>query len=265
MADAIVAERIARLYTLDHAAPAGEDWTLREALARLVSYPLRLLRGEVGSRREDFWALDDVSFTVEQGEVVAVLGPNGAGKSTLLKILSGIVRPSSGQVRLRGRIGSLLEVGVGFHPELTGRDNVYLSGALLGMTRGEIRRKFDEIVAFSEIERFLDTPVKRYSSGMYVRLAFAVAAHLEPDILVLDEVLAVGDAAFQTKCLARVETLVKTQHRTVLIVSHSVSSLIGLCTRGLFLDRGRLLHFGDLDTAVRMYQEGSHLAPAPTS
>src|ERR1035437_1853413 len=179
---------------------------------------------------EDFWALQDVSFEVKQGEVVGIIGRNGAGKSTLLKILSRITEPTEGRVRIKGRVASLLEVGTGFHPELTGRENIFLNGAILGMTRAEIRKKFDEIVAFAEVEKFLDTPVKHYSSGMYVRLAFAVAAHLEPEILVVDEVLAVGDAEFQKKCLCRMQE-VSEQGRTVLFVSHNMGAVMELCSR----------------------------------
>ena len=188
----------------------------------------------------DFWALRDVSFTVRPGEVVGVIGRNGAGKSTLLKVLSRITEPTAGRAVLRGRVASLLEVGTGFHPDLSGRENIFLNGAILGMTRAEVRRKFDEIVAFAEVERFIDTPVKRYSSGMYVRLAFAVAAHLEPEILIIDEVLAVGDAQFQKKCLGKMNE-VATQHgRTVLFVSHNFAAIESLCTRALYLEAGGL-------------------------
>jgi len=188
---------------------------------------------------EDFWALEDVSFSVKEGEAVGIIGRNGAGKSTLLKILSQITPPTKGKITCRGRIASLLEVGTGFHPELTGRENIFLNGAILGMTRGEIRRKFDEIVAFAEVDKFLDTPVKRYSSGMYVRLAFAVAAHLDPEILVIDEVLAVGDAEFQKKCLNKMGNVAK-QGRTVLFVSHNMGAVAELCSRGILLSRGVL-------------------------
>lgn len=195
--------------------------------------------GSGGGEGEAFWALEDVSFEVKAGEVLGIVGRNGAGKSTLLKVLSRISEPTRGRIELAGRVAALLEVGTGFHPELTGRENIQLNGAILGMTRAEIRRKFDEIVAFAEVEQFLDTPVKRYSSGMYVRLAFAVAAHLEPDILVVDEVLAVGDAAFQKKCLGKMREVAATGGRTVLFVSHNMHAVRELCTRALLLEKGR--------------------------
>jgi homopolymeric O-antigen transport system ATP-binding protein len=199
-----------------------------------------------------FWALQDVSFSVAQGEVVGIIGRNGAGKSTLLKILSRVTKPTSGQATLYGRVGSLLEVGTGFHPELTGRENILLNGAILGMRRAEIRRKFDEIVSFAEVEKFLDTPVKHYSSGMHVRLAFAVAAHLEPEILLIDEVLAVGDAAFQKKCLGKVGSVAK-EGRTVLFVSHNMTAMQGLCRRGIWLEGGRAVRSGPIRTVVSEY------------
>src|SRR5262245_17248548 len=207
--------------------------TLRESLTDVVRLPFRR------PIQERFWALRELGFNVRPGELVGIIGRNGAGKSTLLKILSRITRPTAGRVELNGRVGSLLEVGTGFHPELTGRENIYLNGSILGMTRREIQRKFDEIVAFSEVEPFLDTPVKRYSSGMYVRLAFAVAAHLEPEILIVDEVLAVGDAAFQRKCLGRMKAIGK-EGRTVLFVSHNMRSVMNLCGRGILLHTGRV-------------------------
>ena len=203
-------------------------------------------------REEDFWALRGVSFEVKQGEVLGIIGRNGAGKSTLLKILSRITKPTEGRVRIRGRVASLLEVGTGFHPELTGRENIFLNGAVLGMTRDEIRQKFDEIVAFAEVEKFLDTPVKRYSSGMYVRLAFAVAAHLEPEILIVDEVLAVGDAEFQKKCLGKMRDVSK-GGRTVLFVSHNMAAIESLCDRCLLLNRGKKDSEGDSETVIRRY------------
>jgi lipopolysaccharide transport system ATP-binding protein len=201
---------------------------------------------------EDFWALRDVSFSVKEGEAVGIIGRNGAGKSTLLKILSQITPPTEGKITCRGRIASLLEVGTGFHPELTGRENIYLNGAILGMTRAEIKRKFDEIVAFSEVEKFLDTPVKRYSSGMYVRLAFAVAAHLDPEILVIDEVLAVGDAEFQKKCLNKMGSVAR-QGRTVLFVSHNMGAVTELCSRGILLSQGKLLVDANASEVIGKY------------
>ncbi|MBN1104245.1 MAG: ABC transporter ATP-binding protein [Deltaproteobacteria bacterium] len=220
--------------------------TFRETLVDAAKAPLQRLRAYfnrqssiLNHQSEALWALKDVSFEVKQGEVVGIIGRNGAGKSTLLKILSKITEPTEGRVELRGRVGSLLEVGTGFHPELTGHENVYLYGAILGMTRWEITRKFDEIVAFAELEKFIDTPVKRYSSGMYMRLAFAVAAHLEPEILLVDEVLAVGDAAFQKKCLGKMGEVSK-QGRTVLFVSHNLAAVASLCERAFLFDEGAL-------------------------
>jgi lipopolysaccharide transport system ATP-binding protein len=201
----------------------------------------------------EFWALRDVSFDVQPGEVIGVIGRNGAGKSTLLKILSRITEPTSGEARIRGRVASLLEVGTGFHPELSGRENIFLNGAILGMSKTEIRNKFDEIVAFAEIEKFIDTPVKRYSSGMYVRLAFAVAAHLEPEILIIDEVLAVGDASFQKKCLGKMKDVSGKDGRTVLFVSHNMTALQSLCTRAVFLNGGKVEAIGDPETLINQY------------
>lgn len=201
---------------------------------------------------EEFWALRDVSFEVKQGEVLGIIGRNGAGKSTLLKIMSQITAPTSGEIKVKGRIASLLEVGTGFHPELSGRENVFLNGAILGMTKAEIRRKFDEIVAFSEIEEFIDTPVKRYSSGMYVRLAFAVAAHLEPEILIVDEVLAVGDAQFQKKCIGKMGDVSKAG-RTVLFVSHNTAAVYQLCSRAILINDGRVIYDGDVRESVNRY------------
>ncbi|MDR3622639.1 MAG: ABC transporter ATP-binding protein [Paludisphaera borealis] len=205
--------------------------------------------------RSEFWALRDVSFDVERGKVVGLIGRNGAGKSTMLKILSRIVDPSAGSIHLRGRVASLLEVGTGFHPELSGRENIYLNGAILGMKRAEIRRKFDEIVAFSEIEKFLDTPVKRYSSGMFVRLAFAVAAHLEPEILIVDEVLAVGDYAFQKKCLGKMRDVASGDGRTVLFVSHNMGALSQLCDDGVLLEDGQVTMIGPVEAVVKKYMK----------
>jgi len=199
-----------------------------------------------------FWALQNCSFEVKQGDLLGIVGPNGAGKSTLLKILSQVTAPSKGEVRFKGRLASLLEVGTGFHPELTGRENIFLNGAILGMSKGDIRQKLDEIIAFAEVEKFLDTPVKRYSSGMYVRLAFAVAAHLEPEILIVDEVLAVGDARFQRKCLGKMEQVGK-EGRTVLFVSHNLEALLNLCTKGVLLQGGRLVAAGSAREVVHHY------------
>ena len=233
----------------------GEYRTLRDSLsegARQLFGRRDESKGAAGAG-ERFWALRDVSFSVQPGEVVGIIGRNGAGKSTLLKVLSRITEPTEGRVRLRGRVASLLEVGTGFHPELTGRENIYLNGSILGMARAEIRAKFEEIVAFAEVERFLDTPVKRYSSGMYVRLAFAVAAHLEPEILIVDEVLAVGDAEFQKKCLGKMDQVAKSEGRTVLFVSHNLNAVNALCHEALFLQGGRLIYHGTVDYAVRQY------------
>jgi len=216
------------------------------------------------SSHEDFWALRNINFEVEKGEVLGIIGRNGAGKTTLLKILSRITDPAEGRVRIRGRVASLLEVGTGFHPELTGRENIFLNGAILGMSRSEIKSRFDEIVAFAEIEKFLDTPVKRYSSGMYVRLAFAVAAHLDPEILLVDEVLAVGDAEFQRKCLGKMREVSK-GGRTVLFVSHNMAAVRSLTSRGLVLNEGEMVFEGKTDAAIEHYaQLGSQGDPQPT-
>lgn len=220
-------------------------YTLRETVSNF-------LHPKKHTDQNAFWALDSVSFDVAPGEVVGLIGRNGAGKSTLLKILSRITPPTRGKIQLRGRVASLLEVGTGFHPELTGRENIFLNGAILGMTQREIRTKFDEIVAFAGIEAFLDTPVKRYSSGMYVRLAFAVAAHLEPEILLVDEVLAVGDAAFQRKCLGKMDEVARTG-RTILFVSHNMAAIRRLCPRSVFLENGQLVADGETDTVITTY------------
>ena len=207
--------------------------------------------------KEEFWALRDVSFMVKQGDAVGIVGRNGAGKSTLLKILSRITEPTEGRIRLKGRVASLLEVGTGFHLELTGRENIFLNGAILGMSRREIKRKFDEIVAFAEIEKFLDTPVKRYSSGMYVRLAFAVAAHLEPEILIVDEVLAVGDSAFQQKCMGKMKEVTRSHGRTVIFVSHNMGAIQSLCSTALLLHGGRIAVDGEVANVVQQYYQMS--------
>ena len=225
--------------------------SLRDEVAKFASR-LRPRTKDKGQSETDFWALSDVSFNVQEGEAVGIIGRNGAGKSTLLKILSQITPPTKGRITMRGRVASLLEVGTGFHPELTGRENILLNGAILGMSREEIRRKFDEIVAFAEVEKFLDTPVKRYSSGMYVRLAFAVAAHLEPEILVVDEVLAVGDAQFQKKCLGKMGEVAK-GGRTVLFVSHNMAAIQALCAKCITLEAGRVIADSDVPSAIRMH------------
>ena len=258
MSSAIISvEHVSKLYRLHH--QTRERYTaLRDVLTNKVKGLFRPQTSDLRPQtsEEDFWALNDVSFTVKRGEVVGIIGRNGAGKSTLLKILSRITEPTKGRVTLRGRVASLLEVGTGFHPELTGRENIFLNGAILGMTRAEMRRKFDEIVAFAEVEKFLDTPVKRYSSGMYVRLAFAVAAHLDPEILIVDEVLAVGDAEFQKKCLGKMQDVAK-GGRTVLFVSHNMAAVQALCSRAIYLQAGAIKAFGEVDLLVSQYMSDS--------
>ena len=237
--------------------------SLRDDLERLTGWLKSFGRGTAAPAKEDqrdFWALRDISFTVQPGEVLGIIGRNGAGKSTLLKILSRITEPTTGEIRLRGRVGSLLEVGTGFHPELSGRDNIFLNGAILGMTHAEIARKFDEIVAFAEVGKFIDTPVKRYSSGMYVRLAFAIAAHLEPEILIVDEVLAVGDAQFQRKCIGRMQEISHGHGRTILFVSHSMPTIRRLCRKCAVLEGGRLLGVFPVDEAIELYNR--HIGPS---
>jgi lipopolysaccharide transport system ATP-binding protein len=248
----IRAAGLGKRYWLGGAAGARFE-TLRESLASLMN---RRGRRASSTGTGIFWALKDVTFDVHAGEVLGIIGHNGAGKSTLLKIISRITDPTEGEVEIQGRLGSLLEVGTGFHPELTGRENVYLNGAILGMRRAEIVRKFDEIVAFAEVETFLDTPVKHYSSGMYMRLAFAVAAHLEPDILIVDEILAVGDAAFQKKCLGKMGDVAR-HGRTVLFVSHSMGAIRSLCTRALVMSKGRLQFNGTAEEAIAYYLANS--------
>jgi lipopolysaccharide transport system ATP-binding protein len=252
MSDWIIkVENLSKRYRLGHQQERQRYVALRDVITERLKRLFRSSRA-VLPVSEDFWAVKDVSFEVKKGEVVGIIGRNGAGKSTLLKILSRITAPSEGRVRLRGRVASLLEVGTGFHPELTGRENIFLNGAVLGMSKGEIRRKFDEIVAFSEIEKFLDTPVKRYSSGMYVRLAFAVAAHLEPEVLVVDEVLAVGDAEFQKKCLGKMHD-VATGGRTVLFVSHTMQAVSLLCSRAMLLRAGSIAYAGGVKETIDLY------------
>ena len=253
----IKVQNVAKQYLLNRTTTPHE--TLRESLSEIARAPLATLRNRRQTSSDILWALKDVSLEVMPGEVVGIIGRNGAGKSTLLKVLSRITEPTSGRVELYGRVGSLLEVGTGFHPELSGRENIFLNGVILGMRRSEIKKKFDEIVSFAEIERFIDTPVKRYSSGMYVRLAFAVAAHLEPEILVVDEVLAVGDLAFQSKCLGKMQD-VSLGGRTVLFVSHNMPAITRLCTRAVLLENGSIVKDGGTDDVISTYLEKSFAA-----
>jgi lipopolysaccharide transport system ATP-binding protein len=247
---AIRADNLSKQYKIG--AQLVKYQTFRDTLANAIKAPIRRLRGEQITRHTTIWALKDVSFNVPRGQVLGIIGRNGAGKSTLLKILSRVTEPTKGEVEIRGRVGSLLEVGTGFHPELTGRENIYLNGAILGMKRTEIEGKFDEIVHFSGVEQFIDTPVKRYSSGMYLRLAFSVAAHLEPEILVVDEVLAVGDAEFQRKCLGKMNDVAE-QGRTVLFVSHNMSAILRLTQESIVLDKGQIVHNSPTQQAVDYY------------
>lgn len=247
---AIEVSGLSKRYVIQH---ESRHDNLRDTLHHNARKVWRKLRWGTSFEREEFWALRDVSFSIQPGEVVGIIGRNGAGKSTLLKILSRITEPTLGKVTIRGRVASLLEVGTGFHPELSGRENIFLNGAILGMSRVEIRKKFDEIVAFAEVEKFLDTPVKRYSSGMYVRLAFAVAAHLEPEILIVDEVLAVGDAQFQKKCLGKMQDVARGQGRTVLFVSHNMAAIQNLCSRTVWLRNGSVVDDGDNNAILRAY------------
>jgi lipopolysaccharide transport system ATP-binding protein len=277
MSDTVISvENLGKRYTLRHRGNSERYATFRDVIARQAIAPFKAILEKIRFRSgpngphpqvstrpysktsvEHFWALKDVSFEITQGEVVGIIGRNGAGKSTLLKILSRITEPTEGRIRIKGRVASLLEVGTGFHPELTGRENIYLNGSILGMSRAEIKVKFDEVVAFAEIEKFLDTPVKRYSSGMYVRLAFAVAAHLEPEILIVDEVLAVGDAEFQRKCLGKMKD-VSRGGRTVLFVSHNMKAVSHMCSKALLLSSGQAAHkLEDVASAVRRYTQGA--------
>jgi lipopolysaccharide transport system ATP-binding protein len=245
----IKVENLSKRYRIGKGTAHG---SIRDAVSGVIRSPLSLIRRNGKSEDNTFWAIRDVSFEVMPGDVVGIVGRNGAGKSTLLKILSRITEPTLGQIDFYGRVGSLLEVGTGFHPELTGRENIYLNGAILGMKRSEIERKFDEIVDFSEIEKFIDTPVKHFSSGMYVRLAFAVAAHLDPEILIVDEVLAVGDFAFQKKCLDRMHEFGR-EGRTVIFVTHDMSVLSKLCQKGILLREGRLVAEGEMKSVIKSY------------
>jgi lipopolysaccharide transport system ATP-binding protein len=273
MSDVVItAENLSKRYLVGHRSAERERYTaLRDVLARearnFARKGLDFFRGRPivqGDEVEEFWALRDVSFEVRRGQVLGIIGRNGAGKSTLLKILSRITEPDHGRAVLRGRVASLLEVGTGFHPELTGRENIFLNGAILGMTRAEIKAKFDEIVEFAEVQRFLDTPVKRYSSGMYVRLAFSVAAHLEPEILVVDEVLAVGDVDFQKKCLGKMQDVASNQGRTVLFVSHNMAAVESMCGGAVLLAKGRCVAKGATSTVIQEYiGELRHISTTP--
>ncbi len=254
----IHAEQLSKRYQLGRREASGQ---LRDVLGRALRSPLSMFRREP---RETFWALKDASLEVREGEVLGLIGRNGAGKTTLLKLLSRITRPTSGWAEIHGRVGSLLEVGTGFHPELTGRENTFLSGAILGMGKSEIKRKFDEIVAFAELEKFIDTPVKHYSSGMYVRLAFAVAAHLEPEILLVDEVLAVGDARFQKKCLGKMGDVARAG-RTVVLVSHQLNQIRRLCHRAIWVDDGTIRQDGNAAEVVSTYEAAMSASSATTS
>ena len=241
MSVAVRFDKVSKCFTLHKERPRS----LQELM-------LNALRGKGNGAREEFWALRDVSFEVRRGETVGIIGPNGAGKSTVLKLIAGIIKPTSGTIEVNGRIGALLELGAGFHPDLTGRENIYLSGSILGLKRGEIRRRLDEIIAFAELERFIDVPVKHYSSGMYVRLAFSVAVHMDPEILLVDEVLAVGDAAFQRKCLERIDQM-RRKGVTILLVSHDMDSVRRFCSRALWFEKGRLLTDDTTEAVVQRY------------
>jgi lipopolysaccharide transport system ATP-binding protein len=260
--DIIKLENISKAYQLGQfsTGTVGNDlkrwWALRrgkeDPFLKIGEANDRTVKGESNI----IWSLRDISFSIERGDTVGIIGRNGAGKSTLLKLLSQITSPTSGSIKVKGKIASLLEVGTGFHPELSGRENIYLNGAILGMSKAEINKKFDEIVAFSGVERYIDTPVKRYSSGMYVRLAFAVAAHLESDILIVDEVLAVGDVDFQKKCLGKMDDISKGEGRTILFVSHNLPMIGSLCKKGIVLQNGDLIYKGNSSTAISRYQNG---------
>ncbi|MGL4375671.1 MAG: ABC transporter ATP-binding protein, partial [Microcoleaceae cyanobacterium] len=271
----IQVENLGKKYIIGHqvegGAIVGGFPTLRDRITDGANWLKRQLVSTISGEKiaeptsEEFWALKDVSFEIKKGDCIGIIGRNGAGKSTLLKILSRITEPTTGQITINGRVASLLEVGTGFHPELTGRENVYLNGAILGMSKTEIEKKFDEIVEFAEVEKFLDTPVKRYSSGMYVRLAFAVAAHLEPEILIVDEVLAVGDIQFQKKCLGKMQNVSQGEGRTVLFVSHNMDAIQRLCSHSILFQKGHLADYGKTNEVVTRYLSSnfSHNALVP--
>src|SRR5680860_1261222 len=249
-------KNISKKYNITH--QKGGYIALRDVLMNIIKSPFSFLKTKtkkiIGKEtKEEFWALKDINFTVNKGEVIGIIGSNGAGKSTLLKILSQITPPTTGEIKIHGTVGSLLEVGTGFHPELTGRENIFLNGAILGMSQKDIAKKFDAIVEFAEIDKFLDTPVKHYSSGMYVRLAFSVAAHMEPDILIIDEVLAVGDAEFQKKCLGKMENITKSEGRTILFVSHNMEAIRQLCSKIVLLNKGKMEKIGTTSDVCLLY------------
>lgn len=261
MTPIVEVEKLSKKYNIMHKKSASYD-TFSEAvinqfkkIGKKVFLPFHKTESLSSFISEDFWALKDLSFKVEPGEKIGIIGRNGAGKSTLLKILSRITQPTSGMITIRGQVASLLEVGTGFHPELSGRENIYLNGSILGMNRKDIKKQFDEIVDFSGVENFLDTPLKRYSSGMAVRLAFSVAAHLNPEVLVVDEVLAVGDSAFQKKCLGKMQDVSRKKSKTIFFVSHNMQAILSLCSKALFLKQGKMLYFGDVSKAINMYFE----------
>jgi len=256
MENIIEIKNLSKKYNISH--QRGGYIALRDVLTNIIKNPFRFAKAKVRQiarleTKEEFWALKDINLAIKKGEVIGIIGHNGAGKSTLLKILSQITPPTTGEIKIKGTVGSLLEVGTGFHPELTGRENILLNGAILGMTRKEIAKKFNAIVEFSGVEKFLDTPVKYYSSGMYVRLAFSVAAHLEPDILFIDEVLAVGDAEFQKKCLGKMEDVTKNEGRTILFVSHNMDAVLNLCQRCVLLEKGKIKNLGNTKKIIDQY------------
>lgn len=255
-------KNIGKKYNITH--QRGGYITLRDVLTNILFNPFKFAKHKAKQiagfkAKEEFWALRNINADINKGDIIGIIGHNGAGKSTLLKILTGITPPTEGEIVMRGRVASLLEVGTGFHPELTGRENIFLNGAIIGMTRREIAYKFDEIVAFAGIEKFLDTPVKYYSSGMYVRLAFSVAAHMEPDILLVDEVLAVGDAEFQKKCLGKMEEVTKKEGRTILLVSHNMAAIQNLCKKTILLENGQIKKIGDTKEVINLYVEKNSL------
>ncbi len=254
MSPVIEIKNLSKKYNITH--QQGGYVALRDVIANIFRHPLRFAKKKVTApfkKKEEFWALKDINLSINKGEIVGIIGANGAGKSTLLKILGQITPPTTGEAVIYGKVASLLEIGTGFHPELTGRENIFLNGAILGMSKKEVARKFDDIVAFSGVEQFIDTPVKRYSSGMYVRLAFSVAAHMEPDILLVDEVLAVGDAEFQKKCLGKMDEVTKTAGRTIIFVSHNMSAIQKLCTRTVLLEKGGIAMVGNTQKVVEHY------------